>query len=99
MNPPYGRTIGDWVDKLVSEYESGAVVEAIALVPARTDTEWFKRFRRYPRCFVFGRLSFSNSGTAPFPSVAVYLGKNLPTFLVEFSSIGDTFQLVEAANA
>jgi DNA N-6-adenine-methyltransferase (Dam)/Protein of unknown function (DUF3102) len=52
LNPPYGRQIDGWIDKLVAEYESGSVTEAIALVPARTDTAWFRRLDRFPICFV-----------------------------------------------
>jgi hypothetical protein len=39
MNPPYGREIGDWVEKLCSEHEARRVTEAIALLPSRTDTQ------------------------------------------------------------
>jgi hypothetical protein len=95
MNPPYGHEIGSWIDKLAYSYEIGDVVEAIALVPARTDTAWFRRLRRYPRCFIFGRLSFSGAGTAPFPSVAFYLGNDLARFVASFGDIGDVFTLVD----
>jgi hypothetical protein len=67
LNPPYGHEIDDWIAKLVAEHEAGRVTEAIALVPARVDTEWFRRLDPFPRCFVFGRLTFANAGTpAPF---------------------------------
>jgi hypothetical protein len=51
MNPPYGREIEPWVSKLVSEHACGNVAEAVALVPARVDTEWFRQFRDFPVCF------------------------------------------------
>lgn len=95
MNPPYGRTIGSWVEKLAASYEAGQVSEAIALLPARTDTAWFRRLRPYLRCFIAGRLSFSEEGTAPFPSVAVYLGENERVFVQMFSGIGDVYQVVD----
>jgi len=41
MNPPYGYEIAEWVDRLCQQYEQGSVIEAITLVPARTDTAWF----------------------------------------------------------
>lgn len=92
MNPPYGREIVDWIEALCEQYESGDVLQGIALVPARTDTEWFNRLRDYPRCFVKGRLSFSdNSNPAPFPSMVVYLGRDLEGFIEIFGSIGDVF--------
>jgi phage N-6-adenine-methyltransferase len=94
MNPPYGREIVEWVEKLAAEYEAGNVKEAIALVPARTDTEWFKILREHPRCFIWGRLNFSQSeNSAPFPSVVFYLGKRLASFIKAFRDLGDTYVL------
>ena len=39
MNPPYGREIEPWVKPLCREYRMGRTTQAIALVPARTDTD------------------------------------------------------------
>lgn len=94
MNPPYGRIIGDWVEKLVSEFETGNTTEAIALVPARVDTEWWNNLTSCSRtiplvCFVRGRLTFiNNDNPAPFPSALVYLGDNRTEFYAAFSTIG-----------
>lgn len=94
MNPPYGRVIGEWVTKLVSEFESGSITQAIALVPARVDTEWWNNLTSCQRtiplvCFVRGRLTFiGNEDPAPFPSALVYLGDNRTEFYSVFSSIG-----------
>lgn len=96
INPPYGRGVGKWVEKLCSEYKNGNVSEAIALVPARTDTHWFRRLKKYSRCFVWGRLKFSgHKNSAPFPSMVVYLGKNIRTFTIKFKDMGDIYQLRE----
>lgn len=90
MNPPYGREIGPWVEKLVSEHTSGRVTQAIALVPARVDTDWFRRFRDYAVCFVSHRLNFSDhDNSAPFPSALVYLGGDIDTFYDAFAGVGD----------
>jgi len=90
MNPPYGNAIGAWIDKLHEEYQKGNVVEAIALVPARTDTEWFRVFRDYPVCFIYGRLKFGNmDNSAPFPSAVFYLGKDIKIFYKSFKGLGD----------
>jgi hypothetical protein len=90
MNPPYGSAISIWVEKLASEYENGDVSEAIALVPARTDTAWWRRLFNYPICYVRGRLTFiGNNAPAPFPSALVYLGRNVETFCEAFEHIGD----------
>lgn len=94
MNPPYGSEIADWVAHLCSEYERGAVTEAMALVPARTDTAWFRRMKAYPRCFVWGRLHFSGQeNSAPFPSMVVYLGRDLAAFKAAFGDIGDVYRV------
>lgn len=96
MNPPYGRDIPDWVAKLCESHENGSVTEAIALVPARTDTQWWQRLRDYPVCFVTGRLKFgSSTEAAPFPSAVFYLGNNIEAFYYAFQGIGDIWQRVE----
>jgi hypothetical protein len=75
LNPPYGRELGAWLDKLAAEYQRGHVTAAIALVPGRTDTDWFQRLRGSLLCCIRGRLRFSGCEQgAPFPSVAAYLG-------------------------
>ena len=92
MNPPYGRDIVEWIEKLAAEFEAGRVTQGIALVPARTDTAWFRRLRDFPRCFISGRLRFNGHETgAPFPSMAVYLGSDLTQFVSVFSQIGDIY--------
>lgn len=92
MNPPYGRPIQDWVQKLCAEYAMGNVKQAIALVPARTDTDWFRQFRDCAICFIDGRLKFSGSkNSAPFPSAVVYLGSDMDLFDKAFSDLGDTW--------
>lgn len=98
LNPPYGRDIGEWVNKLLDEYEAGQVSQAIALLPSRTDTVWFHRLRAYPRCFIRGRLRFSDAElSAPFPSMLVYLGANNESFRITFQSIGDIYRLEDTS--
>jgi len=93
MNPPYGVGIKNWIEKLCDSFEYGEIEEAIALVPARTDTQWFIKMRNYPRCFIHGRLSFDEYGTATFPSMVVYLGRNNEKFYEVFREIGDIYVL------
>jgi transcriptional regulator with XRE-family HTH domain len=101
MNPPYGREIKDWVLKLIEEKEKGNIEEAIALVPARTDTEWFTAFDPHPWCAVKGRLKFSdNPNSAPFPSAIFYLGRDedlegLERFFREFCKHGIIYQTIQ----
>lgn len=70
-NPPYGRKIGEWVEK--ASKSEGLVV---MLIPARTDTKWFHRFiykkENVEIRFIKGRLKFGDSkNSAPFPSMIV----------------------------
>lgn len=94
MNPPYGKVLPKWIEKLCQEHECDNVPAAIALVPARPDTAWFRQLRQYPRCFIFGRLKFSDhENPAPFPSMAVYLGSDIEKFCKAFADIGDIYEL------
>lgn len=95
MNPPYKRDIPKWITKLKAEYERGDVTEAVALVPARTDTEWFSELRVYLRCFIVGRLKFSgHHNSAPFPSAVFYLGDEGERFAEAFEGLGDIYKAV-----
>lgn len=79
LNPPYGRTIKDWIDKIVLEVSTSLDVEGvIALLPLRSDVGWFQDDvldEATMICFVRGRLKFGGSeNSAPFPSVVVLFG-------------------------
>ncbi len=90
LNPPYGRAIGRWVGKLCEEYAAGQVEAAIALLPARPDTQWWKLTRGYPRCHVEGRLKFSEQkNSATFPSALVYFGPDPERFARVFREVGE----------
>jgi hypothetical protein len=54
LNPPYGRGIDRWLERF-AEHRNG-----IALIFARTDTEWFHRFAASADaiCFTRGRIPF-----------------------------------------
>ncbi|MFT4117869.1 DNA N-6-adenine-methyltransferase [Bradyrhizobium sp.] len=72
MNPPYGRTIGEWIEKAFREALLGR--QTVALLPGRTDTRWFHEFiyGRHETQFLCGRLKFGGSkNSAPFPSMVV----------------------------
>jgi phage N-6-adenine-methyltransferase len=75
MNPPYGYSIGKWVQKAFKAAQEGATV--VALLPARTDTRWWHSFVMKARDirFLAGRLRFSNApNSAPFPNAIVIWG-------------------------
>lgn len=96
MNPPYGDEIDAWVTKLCEEHTAGHVSEAIALLPARPDTQWFGKLRDYIVCNIRGRLTFiGNDYPAPFPSVVFYLGEDIGKFYSHFSDFGDIWQRIE----
>jgi len=71
MNPPYGRVIGEWVEKAYESAQDGATV--VCLVPARTDTKWWHDYCMKGEIrFVRGRLKFGGAkDNAPFPSAVV----------------------------
>jgi hypothetical protein len=96
LNPPYGRDIDGWIEKLVGEHEAGRVTEAIALVPARVETEWFRRLDAYPRCFLYGRVTFANAeNPAAFPNAVVYLGNDVAKFSTVFEPAGGIWVRLE----
>lgn len=95
MNPPYGREIDAWIEKLVAEHTAGRVTEAIALLPGRIDTQWFDRLRGFLWCVIKGRLTFvGNDDPAPFPSVVFYLGERQAEFYDAFADIGVMHQFI-----
>ena len=71
MNPPYGRGIGQWMQKAYESAQAGATV--VCLVPARTDTAWWHDYAmRGEITFIRGRLKFGNAkNSAPFPSALI----------------------------
>ena len=71
MNPPYGRTIGQWMKKAHEESQRGAQV--VCLIPARTDTAWWHDYAaKGSITFIRGRLKFGGcANSAPFPSAIV----------------------------
>jgi len=84
MNPPYGRTIGQWIKKAYESSQEGATV--VCLIPARTDTKWWHDYVVKGLCkFIKGRLKFgvldhatnksTFSNSAPFPNAVVIFGQ------------------------
>ena len=93
MNPPYSCP-GAWMKKLQAEFESGRVREAIALVPAATDTNWLNPvLKTQPVCFWKGRIKFLDTSYQPkLPArqshVLVYWGENWKRFREVFDGYG-----------
>lgn len=84
VNPPYGRALSAWADTCAEAAALG--LEVVALVPARTDTKWFRTITRGGALvgFVAGRLPFESPdgarAGAPFPSALVYHGRRPSRF-------------------
>jgi phage N-6-adenine-methyltransferase len=79
LNPPYGNTnIAEWLRRsLEFAWTGGGTVTA--LVPARTDTDWFAQYAsRSEITFLTGRIQFEGSpGAAPFASmICKFSGKS-----------------------
>ena len=94
MNPPYGREIGKWITHLCIQFNMGNTIEAIALVPARTDTKWWNQLSIHTVCFITGRITFSNKNHAPFPSAVIFITRDLKRiklFANIFSEIGNIY--------
>ncbi len=92
LNPPYGPNTATWLRKLASHGNG------VALVPARTDTRWFRETWGLADAFLFlhGRLNFhhpdgtagtQNSGHA---SVLIAYGEHNPV-LLQLSGIPGTY--------
>ena len=90
-----GRSIEKWVDKLCEEYEQGGVTSAIALVPARLNTRWWKKLARYPFCAITGYVEMLKPDGASkklsTPSAAVYFGPQISRFDTVFATLGTIY--------
>lgn len=79
MNPPYGRSIGDWTAKARESVENDTADMVVGLLPARIDTRWFHRdvMAADHILLIKGRLKFGGSPTnAPFPSIVAVWTKD-----------------------
>lgn len=70
LNPPYGRSVGEWVAKARKEAECGAIV--VVLIFSRTDTAWWHdhAMKASEIRFIRGRLRFLQDGAPKDPSPA-----------------------------
>lgn len=91
LNPPFGEIGPAFTAKLITAWHQFDVKEAILLVAARTDTDWFAPLFDHTLCFIEGRKVYWNprqpSGES-FASVAVHLGEDHDAFAKEFAQHG-----------
>lgn len=105
LNPPYGRTmkmaatrkstIGLFVEKLLQEYASGNVSQAIILATTEVNAKWFYPLLQFPVCFPDHRIKFivpvkleRGIYSQMFGSCFAYLGPNKEKFIEVFSKFG-----------
>ena len=80
LNPPYGRSIGSWVQKAWEEAQTKGGPRVAVLTFARTDTVWWHKYAILAEYIVFlkGRVAFLADGqrqaSAPAPSVLLCFG-------------------------
>jgi phage N-6-adenine-methyltransferase len=95
LNPPYAQpTIGYFVTKLVEDFASGRVSQAIMLTHNYTETQWFHRAAATASmiCFTLSRIRFVGVAGArckPTQGQAFfYFGNNVTKFAEVFSAFG-----------
>lgn len=98
LNPPYGYTDGEsnqsvWSKHLRDQHKNKITKEAVLLVNAAVDTNWFHDLlAEFPICLTRGRINF----TTPEPTISgsthgsafVYFGSQLDKFCEIFSEFG-----------
>jgi phage N-6-adenine-methyltransferase len=112
LNPPYGRILDNrgkrkpgqqlFSQKLIAEYRTGRVDQAVLLVNACTGDQWFQPLFDFPICFPSHRIKFLNEqgGARNQPthsSVFVYFGSNVAKFAQVFRQFGRIVRLEDVA--
>lgn len=87
--PKRSRVIAFWVKRWLSALANGELPEAALLIPARTDTEWYRPLFGFTTCYVSGRIKFGDADNgAPFPTAIIYSGPRVDRFYQVFDQIG-----------
>jgi len=81
-----------FVEKLIREYRSGNVKQAVLLVNAKHDVSWFYQLWEFPICFAHHKVRFlrpaSGFESHMFGTCFVYLGQHEQKFIDIFSRFG-----------
>lgn len=91
-----------WINKLLAEYESGRVTEAVLLVKPLAGSKWFQKLTRlFPVCFPDERIKFLDHQAIPEPqpkhgNAIFYFGQNKQQFQQVFSTIGSVNSPVQS---
>lgn len=100
LNPPYAsKLIGQFIDKMCSEFENGNVNQACVLVNNATETKWFQKIGEVSTAILFpaGRIKFwhPNKESMPLQGQALlYLGDNKEEFEDIFSKFGLVYNVI-----
>lgn len=104
LNPPYSQPlIQQFTLKLLSEYQSQNVIEALLLVNSCTDTKWFYQIAKNCSCRldISGRLHFwhptKKSDKPRHGQTLFYFGQRTTEFSTHFGDIGLLWQLLSAS--
>lgn len=94
MNHPFSRLNNPrWIDKLISEYETGEVKQACCITYVATSEVWFQPLLEQIQCFLFPRTNYilpdgTIKKSVTKGSVITYFGENTQRFRRLFSSLG-----------
>ncbi len=96
MNPPFGGVAGEWVAKLLTEYDAGRAAAAILTLPTRaTSNVWFDPLWVWPICISNHRPFFRHPdgswGSSPGGHIFSYIGtEHTEAFIARFREFGAT---------
>lgn len=94
LHPPAHGKSAKWINKLLAEYESGRVTEAVLLVRPSAGSKWFQKLTRlYSVCYPDERIKFLDHQAIPqiqpkHGNAIFYLGQNNQQFQQVFGMIG-----------
>jgi hypothetical protein len=93
LNPPF-RLAGEFIKKLIAEFDAGRVTAAIAVANGMSfPSAWFLPLFDYPICLTNHRVQFENplrenTGSQPTGTAFVYFGHDFDSFVDRFSEFG-----------
>ncbi len=104
LNPPYGYGVIAWFIKLLKDYLSGEVTEAIVVWKSATETDSWAILTHIAErvCYPDHRISFdgppgeARNNTATYSSTLFYIGKNPERFEENFSHLGQVWPVPES---
>jgi len=68
LHPPVHGKTAKWINKLIAEYDSGRVLEAVLLVTPSAGSKWFQKLTRlFLVCFPDERILFLDAQGRPQP--------------------------------